>query len=154
MIKQEKLDLIAENLAESLGFEFIASEMISSLDNKMILRIYLDKEGGIALRDCGEFSKLYNKTLDVELETERKYILEVSSPGSNRLLVKIDHFKKYIGSVVKVKLKQGIEGRKNFKGTLLEVNDNIVKVDVDGEIYSLIYADIEKANLVADFLNI
>ena len=151
MIKQEKLDLIAENLAESLGYEFIATEFANGPKNQMILRIYLDKEGGIALKDCGNFSKLYSKMLDVELQTEAKYFLEVSSPGNNRLLVKLEHFKKYIGSIVKIKLRQGVNGRRNFKGKLLGLENEIIKIDVDGEVYSLIYGDIEKANLVADF---
>ena len=151
MILQEKINKTAEDLAQSLGYEFIASEIVSGLNHQMILRIYLDKDGGINLKDCGNFSKIYSKMLDVELQSEGKYTLEVSSPGANRLLVKKNHFEKYIGSTIKVRLKQGVNNRKNFKGKLLELVDEVIKVDVDGEVYSLNYSDIDKANLVAEF---
>ena len=120
-------------------------------DNNLTLRIYLDKEGGVNLKDCSNFSKLYSKVLDVELETEKKYFLEVSSPGSNRFLVKIEHFKKYVGSTIKVKLKKGLDGRRNFKGSLVDVLDDVIKMDVDGEEFDISFNDIEKANLVSDF---
>lgn len=150
MLNQNKLNELAESLAESLDLEFIASEILNR-DNNLTLRIYLDKEGGVNLKDCSNFSKLFSKVLDVELETEKKYFLEVSSPGSNRFLVKIEHFKKYVGSIVKVKLKNGLEGRRNFKGSLLEVLDDVIKMDVDGEVFNISFNDIEKANLVSNF---
>jgi len=150
MLNQNKLNELAESLAGSLELEFIASEILNK-DNNLTLRIYLDKEGGVNLKDCSNFSKLYSKVLDVELETEKKYFLEVSSPGSNRFLVKIEHFKKYVGSTIKVKLKKGLDGRRNFKGSLVDVLDDVIKMDVDGEEFDISFNDIEKANLVSDF---
>jgi len=150
MLSQNKLNELAESLAESLELEFVASEILNK-DNNLTLRIYLDKEGGVNLKDCSNFSKLYSKVLDVELDTEKKYFLEVSSPGSNRFLVKIEHFKKYVGSTIKVKLKKGLDGRRNFRGKLLEVSDDVIKMEVDGEVFNISFNDIEKANLVSDF---
>lgn len=150
MLNQSKLEVLAESLAESLELEFIALEILNR-DKTLTLRIFLDKDGGVNLKDCSNFSKLFSKLLDVELQTDIKYFLEVSSPGSNRYLVKIEHFIKFKGSLIKVKLKKGLEGRKNFKGKLLEVENSIIKMDVDGEVFDISFDDIEKANLVSEF---
>jgi ribosome maturation factor RimP len=134
---------------ELLGFELVACELVPQ-GSRMLLRIYIDSPEGVTIRDCEIISRQVSAILDVEDPITGKYVLEVSSPGSDRLLVTEDHFRRFVGHHVKIKLRQGRNGRRNYSGLLQSVSEGSLTVVVDGDTYVWSLADIEKANLVPD----
>ncbi len=138
---------ILEPVVDSLGYELLDIEYIMER-GKWILRVYIDKEGGISINDCVIVSKEVSVILDVEDPIDSSYVLEVSSPGLNRPLTKEKHFIWAIGKKVKIKTEIPVDGRRNFKGILQNFQDGVIYIQVDGKVFSLEYGNIEKANLV------
>ncbi len=139
-----------EPVIESMGYELVGVEY--QLNGSYgTLRVYIDREEGVSLDDCAEISRQVSAILDVEDPIQQAYDLEISSPGLDRPLFKLDDYARFVGQTVKVKLMSGLDGRRNFKGALLGINEaNEVLVEVDGMEFKLPFADIAKGNLVAD----
>jgi ribosome maturation factor RimP len=116
-----------------------------------VLRIYIDKEGGVTVDDCAKLSRELGTLLDVHDVIPGSYNLEVSSPGLTRALKRPRDFEKFRGKMVKIKTKMDIEDRRVFVGRLLDFADNVATVLVDGRTYLIEYDKIEKANLELDF---
>jgi len=131
----------------ALGFELVDIEYTTA-GGRNVLRIYIDHPEGITVDNCATVSRQVSAVLDVEDPIPEQYVLEVSSPGIDRPLVKREDFERYAGETVKVRMSEAVSGRKNFKGTLVGVEGNAVLVDVDKERYSLPMARIERARLV------
>ncbi len=135
---------------QAMGCELVDVEFAGS-GPRMTLRVYIDKPGGVTVDDCADVSRQLSAILDVEDPLPGSYFLEVSSPGLDRPLVTADDFRRYVGETVKVQMHQPIGGRKRFKGRLLEASDERISVDVDGERFDLVLADVERARLVPQF---
>lgn len=117
-----------------------------------VLRIYIDKEGGVTVDDCAKVSRELGTLLDVHDVIPGSYNLEVSSPGLTRALRKPRDFERFKGKKVKIKTKTDIiEERRVFVGRLLDFADDVATVLVDGRTYLIEYNKIEKANLELDF---
>ena len=138
---------LAEPLCESEGLELIQVEYQRESAGR-ILRLYIDKPGGINLDDCVGVSRQMGDILDVHLPEVGPYNLEVTSPGPERPLAKMQDFEKFKGSRVKIRTNQPVNGQKNFTGVLLGISDDQVKLQIDGQIFNLSYAEISKARLV------
>jgi len=132
-----------------LGYELVGCEL-QRQGQRAVLRMYIDKEKGVTLDDCSKVSHQISAILDVEDPIEEKYILEVSSPGLDRPLFDIAHYQQQIGKKIKLRLKTPVEGRRNFEGALLRVEDRNIHLLVDTEEVVLPFANIEKANVIAD----
>jgi ribosome maturation factor RimP len=115
------------------------------------LRIYIDHENGITVDNCADVSHQVSAILDVEDPIATEYALEVSSPGMDRPLFTLPHFEAVIGETVNVKLNVPQDGRRNFKGTLVGIEGDMINVEVDNQVYSLLIDNVAKANLVARF---
>jgi ribosome maturation factor RimP len=144
-----ELSGLLEPTIERLGYE------LSDLEVKLggrggVVRIFIDHSDGIGLEDCEKVSLAVSALLDVEDPLPGQYNLEVSSPGLDRKLTKIEHFQRFTGETVKVQMRFPIEGRKRFRGTLVSSNDEKIVVEVDGEPHSLPMATIDTARLVPD----
>jgi ribosome maturation factor RimP len=118
-----------------------------------LLRIYIDREsGGVTLNDCEQVSRDLGMALDVEDFLPHAYTLEVSSPGLDRTLTKPEHFVRFIGSIVKVKTYQPIQGQKVFRGKLLGMGDSVIKVELETTVVLEIpLSNITKASLEVVF---
>lgn len=116
-----------------------------------VLRIYIDKEGGVTVEDCAKLSRELGTLLDVHDVIPTSYNLEVSSPGLTRSLKTPKDFKRFKGKKVKIKTKMDIQKRRVFVGRLLDFADNTASVEVDGKPYLIPYEEIERANLELDF---
>jgi len=116
-----------------------------------ILRIYIDKEGGVTIGDCTKVSRELGILLDIHDVVPGPYTLEVSSPGLNRALRKPRDFERFKGRKVRIKTRNNVEERRFFIGRLLDFVNNVASVDVDGRTYLIPYEEIEKANLELDF---
>jgi ribosome maturation factor RimP len=115
-----------------------------------ILRLILDKEGGVTLDDCTRVSQEVGRSLDVEDILQTSYTLEVSSPGLTRPLKSEKDFMKYLHRLVKVKTVDPIQNRRQFKGKLLGVSENEVEIEVEREIFQIPLSNVAKANLEID----
>jgi ribosome maturation factor RimP len=144
---RDELANFLEPAVERLGYELVDLEV--RLGGKGgLVRLYIDKPDGIDLDDCEKVSLAVSAVLDVEDPVPGNYNLEVSSPGLDRKLTKVEHFQRFEGETVKVQLRFPIEGRRRFRGTLLSSDDENIVVEVDGESFSLPLKTIDTARLV------
>lgn len=141
---------ILDPLIQEEGLELVDIEYRREGRGK-VLRIYIDKEGGVTIGDCTKISRELGVLLDIHDVVPGPYTLEVSSPGLNRALRKPRDFERFKGRKVRIKTRSSIEGRVFFIGRLLDFTDNVASVDVDGRTYLIPYEEIERANLELDF---
>lgn len=145
--EQQLIDLI-KPVVEALGFEFWGLNYLSQ-GNNSVLCVYIDSENGINVDDCAAVSRQISGVMDVEDPISSEYSLEVSSPGMDRPLFTVEHFSRYVGELVDVKLRYAYEGRRKFKGTLVGIEDGEdIVVHVDDHEYLLPIDAIDKANLI------
>ncbi|MCP5141798.1 MAG: ribosome maturation factor RimP [Gammaproteobacteria bacterium] len=116
-----------------------------------LLRLYIDKPGGVMIDDCERVSHQVSGVLDVEDVVPGKYTLEVSSPGMDRPLFKPEQYPPYVGETVRVTTSVAIDGRRKFRGELKRVQETKVVVEVDGAEFEIPFTAITKARLVPDF---
>ncbi len=134
---------IVEPTVRGLGYELVDLEM--SNRNKM-LRVFIDKAGGVNVDDCARVSNQLTHLFAVEgYDYDR---LEVSSPGLDRVLKKDADFVRFSGENAQIKLRLPVEGQRNFVGVLRGVSSGCLLLDVDGKLLSLELANLEKARLV------
>ena len=141
---------LLEPVVEDLGYELVLIELAGN--RTKVLRLYIDAPGGVLLDDCEQVSRNVSAYLDVEDPISGQYTLEVSSPGIDRPLVKPEHFQRFVGERVKVKLMSHHMGRKRFTGQLVAAQDQDddeagIVVEVDGEPYQFTYDEIDNARL-------
>jgi ribosome maturation factor RimP len=146
---QQEVRQVIEPILESQGFELVDLEYQRESQG-WVLRIYLDREGGVSLDDCAGISHEVGAVLEVKDLIPSAYILEVSSPGLTRPLKKPEDFNKFRNQMVKIKLYEPLDGRRNFKGTLLGLEGDRVRVEVEQRVYELPLQRIAKANLEID----
>ena len=138
---------LAEPVCESEGMELILVEYVPEKGGKT-LRLYIDKPGGITLDDCAFVSHQVGDILDVNLEGSGSYNLEVSSPGPERPLAKIDDFERFEGNIIKIKTSRPIDGQKKFKGILSGIFEGVVTLSIENKTVAIPFQDITRARLV------
>jgi len=138
---------LAEPICSIEGLELIHVEYQREPGGR-ILRMYIDKPGGISLGDCSAVSAQLGDVLDLKLETGAPYTLEISSPGLNRPLSRLSDFEKFNGKEAKIKTVRPINGQKNFKGILSGIIGSDIQLQTETETVAIPYEDIIKARLV------
>ena len=148
----DKVRSLIEPVVVSMGYELVGVEYLAQ-GKHSLLRVYIDKNDGITVDDCGRVSHQLSGLLDVEDVIRGHYYLEISSPGLDRPLFSPEHYQRFIGEQIKVKLNAALAGsdRKKFKGVIREVADNSVTLEVDDEEIEIPFQAIDKANLVPEF---
>lgn len=147
----EKIRLLLAPILESMGLSLWDMEF-QRQGPHWLLRIYLDREaGGVTLNDCELVSRDLGAALDVEDIIPHSYSLEVSSPGLDRTLSKPEHFARFAGSMVKVKIFEPINGQKVFRGRLLGMRGDAVQVELEtATVLDIAVSNIAKASLEVD----
>ena len=145
----DEIQELIEPTIERLGYELTDLEVRLSGQGGL-LRLTIDKPDGIGLEDCEKVSHAVSALLDVEDPVPGNYNLEVSSPGLDRKLTKVEHFQRFEGETLKVTMRFPIVGRRRFRGTLVSSDDENIVVEVDGESHSLPLTMIDTARLVPD----
>jgi ribosome maturation factor RimP len=147
---EQKIEAMVTPAIEALGLELWGCEYISA-GKDSTLRIYIERaQVGVTVDDCSRASRQISAILDVEDPITSAYMLEVSSPGLDRLFFKPEQYPPYVGKKVNVRTRAPILGRRKFKGELVEVNDTQIEVEVDGEVYPIPFNTIDKASLVVE----
>ena len=142
-----ELTKLLEPAIEQLGYELSDLEVkVGGRDG--VIRLFIDKADGVGLEDCETVSRQISALLDVEDPVPGHYVLEVSSPGLDRRLTKVEHFERFMGEDIRVKLRIPLSGRINFRGALRAVDEENIEVEVDGESHRLPIATIQSARLI------
>ena len=117
-------------IADELNYDIYHVEYVKE-NGELYLRIYIEKDGGITLSDCEALSRRVSDLMDEKDPIKDPYFLEVSPPGLNRTLFTEEHYKRFIGREVMVKFTKSVDGKKNIKGILKEVNEDSIVVEAD-----------------------
>ncbi len=137
---------IAEPLCFSENIELVHLVCVAGRPETLI-RVYLDKPGGITIDDCAHISRQLGDLIDIEIDHLGPYRLEVSSPGVNRPLTKHADFVRFCGERVKIEIDEPIENQKKFTGILESVTDDSIVVACDGKQVRIQSKQICKAKL-------
>lgn len=148
MIKTDILQLLQPVVTES-GYELWGCEYMAQ-GKHSLLRVYIDKPGGIDITDCQQVSTHISALLDVEDPIPGNYSLEVSSPGIPRPLFSKEHYQRYIGCDIQLKLYKPLNGSRKINATILSVNDNSVILKTDDVEQELQLSQIVKAYLIGE----
>lgn len=143
----DDLETLIEKLVTQLGYELVDFETVNG---GQILRIYIDKGNLIDIEDCTKVSNHVNNVLSVETDYDYER-LEVSSPGLDRVIKKLNDFDRFKGQKIKIKTRFAIENRKNFKGTLSGTKGESIMIEVDNESLLIDFENIDKARLDPDY---
>ena len=141
---------LAEKICRDKGIELFDVVLLGS-GGRAIVKVFIDCHTGITVEDCATVSRELSTALDVEDLIRNPYRLEVSSPGLDRPIRNSEDAGKMIGKLISVMVKKEINGRKNFKGRLDDVRDDVWVLSVDGEEMKVNAEFVEKANLVFEF---
>jgi len=157
----ERVREIAERVGASAGLEVVEVELRGAGNSRM-LRIFIDKPGGVTHGDCANLSRELSTILDVEDAVPGgSYVLEVSSPGLDRKLSRPVEFERFTGSRVKLTTRQPVNGNRFFEGRLESFQDGRLTLEFGGvrknkaaeppKKLEIALANVEKANLVPEF---
>lgn len=138
-------------IISSMGYELVGCELLPQ-GRQTLFRLYLDSPKGVTIDDCSLVSRQVSAMMDVEDPIQGQYVLEVSSPGVDRPLFEIEHYRKYVGKRIKVRLLVPVDGRRQYKGILerVEGDDIYILVDTLGQSVKLPFSIVEKGNLIGD----
>lgn len=150
----QRLFEIAEPVCADSGYELVDLEYTRGPQG-WVVRAFIDHLAPgappIGFDDCEELSRELGAVLDVEDPLPHAYSLEVSSPGVDRPLRTAEHFRRAVGEHAKISMAVGIDGRKNFKGRIIDVDGDVVTVEVDGVNHRLPVANVASARLIPDW---
>lgn len=145
----ERVWEVAEPLVTDEGLEIVDIEHRRE-SRGWVLRLFVDREGGVSLDDLTRVSRQLGDLLDAHDLVPGAYTLELSSPGINRRLRRPEHFSRYVGAKVRVKLLIPRDGRRVFVGTLESVDEGGIRVSDQTGVYAIAFGDIAQANYEAD----
>ncbi|GAB2720315.1 ribosome maturation factor RimP [Halomonas garicola] len=148
--KHAALHALIEPVVAAMGFELWGIDYLSQGKHSRLL-IYIEGENGVSVDDCADISRQISAVLDVEDPIAEAYRLEVSSPGMDRPLYTLDHFRRFQGHQVALKLRSAFDGQRKFRGLLAGIEGDEVLLQMDGEEYCFPIESIDKANIVPRF---
>ncbi|MBS0289325.1 MAG: ribosome maturation factor RimP [Proteobacteria bacterium] len=149
MRSQDKWQALIGPVLIGTAFELVGVECVGG-GKHTVVRIYIDKPGGITIDEIAQLSRQISVIFDVEEPIKGHYTLEVSSPGLERPLFNPSHFKQQLGQKVFVKTNFAIENRLNFKGILRVAHEQGIEIEIDEQMVSINYEDIVKAKVLPD----
>ncbi|HKQ09191.1 MAG TPA: ribosome maturation factor RimP [Blastocatellia bacterium] len=150
-LNREAINEIIERVAAREGLELVHWEAVGPR-NHFVLRIFIDKPGGVTINDCERVSNQVGTLFDVEDLIPNQYTLEVSSPGIERGLYKRADYERFAGSRVKLRTAEPINGQRNFRGKLLGMSGDTVSLEADGPgRIDIPFEQIAKANIEYEF---
>jgi ribosome maturation factor RimP len=150
MNKVQKIESLLENIAAQEKIELVDVEYVKE-NGDWIVRIFIDKDSAVTMSDCENVSRLFGAVLRESDILNDFDVLEISSPGLNRVLKKEESFKRFIGSNVRIQTFEPINNQKNFLGKLLDFKDGKIKIDdVTNAVAQIDFLNVKKANIETD----
>lgn len=145
----EKIEKIVTPVVDEMGLSLVDVEYMQD-GGYWYVRIYVENlNGEITLEECAAISGKIDE--DVDKLIEQRFFLEVSSPGIERPLKKIEDFIRFKGEKIKVSLKHKLDDKKNFEGILTDCKDNIIFLEVESNVIEIPFSEIRKANIIYEF---
>ncbi|HBE44633.1 MAG TPA: ribosome maturation factor RimP [Deltaproteobacteria bacterium] len=141
-VKGVLMPILTDEAIELVEIDFIPS------GKRWMLRIYINKKGGVTIADCEKINRELGRVLDVEDFFDHPYTLEVSSPGLTRELKTKEAFIQNKGNLCRIITKEKIDGKSEFKGTIVHANDNSIEIKGNNDIFTIPIHTIKKAHLV------
>ena len=150
---EQHIENIATPALLERGFRVVRVQLQGAKAKTLQVMIERLDETSITVDDCALASRIISVLLDVDDPIHESYILEVSSPGMDRPLVKKDDFERFANSIVKIELKMPYKGNLRFQGLLKGIEGDIIKIEIDSEkeVAELAFSDIKKAKLIPDY---
>ncbi len=147
---EEQINQLAEPLVAAEGMEIVMAECLK-MKSGWLVRVYIDKEGGVTVDDCALISDRLGDVLNVYDVPPGQYTLEISSPGLDRPIHRDRDFVKYCGSRIHLRLAEKLEGRRDFRGELVAYEESPsgreAVLSVDGRVLRIPRENIVRANL-------
>jgi len=143
---EAKAEKLVAPVLENMGYGLVACDFLQE-GGRWVLRLYIERDGGVTIDDCARASHGVEDLIAVEDIVPVGYSLEVSSPGVNRPLRKRSDFERFVGERIAVKTSQPIDGRKNFKGVLSNLEGDKIVMIIDGDEYRVPLDAVGKAHL-------
>ena len=147
-MENHELENVVATELETLGFECVKLEVIGTTRSP-IVRLYIDRDGGVSIKDCAMVNRTLSLVLDRLDPFPGRYLLEVSSPGSNRPLTRQEHFVRFVGAQAKVQCVGADADKKTYTGHIRSCINGMLVMDTDLGQQVIRLADIVKANLIA-----
>lgn len=141
---------LVEPILQDMAFELVDVEFVHT-QGRWVLRLTIDKEGGVTIDDCARVSRELGDLIDVKDLIRQRYFLEVSSPGLDRPLKNEKDLLRALGKRIKVRMRMPIQGRRNYSGYLSDVVDGTLHVKMEQGEAALPWAQVQKANLIYEF---
>ncbi|GHT42788.1 ribosome maturation factor [Endomicrobiia bacterium] len=150
MDKIQKIESSLETVIAQEKIELVDVQYVKE-NGDWIVRIFIDKNGGVTMSDCENISHVFSAVLCENDILEDSDVLEISSPGLNRILKKEESFKRFIGSNIRIQTFEAVNNQKNFLGKLVDFKDGKVKIDdVINGMVEINFLNIKKANIETD----
>ena len=146
----EKIEKLLAPILEEDGLELVETEFRPS-GSRWLLRLFIDKEGGVTISDCVSVSRDFARILEIEDIIEYPYTLEVSSPGLTRPLKTRQDFVRSTGRLCRIITSEAVHDMNEFVGEILTVNDDTVEVKGKIDVFEVPFCAIKKAHLEFDF---
>ncbi len=146
----QRLNELLQPLVEDLGYEFVGLEYNSNPKHSL-LRVYIDHQDGVGIKDCESVSREVAALLDVKDPIRGHYNLEISSPGLDRPLFTAAHFNEFSGRLAQINLFAPQDGRRKFSGPIVKATESQVYIEQDGTEVVVDINNITKARLVPDY---
>lgn len=147
MASKKELETLIKPVVESFGCELWGIDF-TPFKESALLRVFIDRDTGVTLDDCSDISHQLSGMLDVEDPIQLPYRLEVSSPGIERPMLSVNHYQRYLGRLVKMRLKWPLGGQRNFTGSIISADEDKVVLDVDGVEVEIPFDAIGRGRLV------
>jgi len=145
----ERVREIVTRIVQFAGLELVLLEL-NHRPGGMVLRVYIDKEGGVSVDDCARISHQISAQLDVDDPIPGSYTLEVSSPGLDRPLTSDADFERFAGRLVRLTTYAPVDGRRNFQGRLIGLREGVVHMALDEREVAIPRAQVARARLEID----
>lgn len=146
----EQIREISARIAEENGLEIVHTQVVGGAKN-LIVRVFIDKQGGVSHEDCVLVSRQIDSVLETDDFLPTNYLLEVSSPGLERELYSLKDFERFAGNLAKVKTSEPFDGQKNFRGRITGVEgEEIIFEDNSKGTARFPFRAVVKANLEID----
>jgi ribosome maturation factor RimP len=144
----QKVEQLILPILEREQIEIVDVEFKPERGKRWVLRIYIDKPGGVTIDDCADVSHKIEDVIEVKELVPHSYFLEISSPGLDRPLTREKDFERFSGRIGRIQTMESMEGRRNFMGMILGCREGIVEIkEADGTIQRVPLAKIKKARL-------
>lgn len=144
----ERVEQLIAPTVDAMGFEIVRVRLSGKETRQLQVMIERQDGAAITVDHCAEISRAVSALLDVDDPIQGAYTLEVSSPGLDRPLVRRKDFERFAGFEARAETVRPIDGRRRFRGRLVGIDGDVVRMEVDGESVELPFPDIQKAKLV------